>query len=133
MNAAPTIEAQTFSVAENAGVDAAVGTVAANDDDALTFAITEASRSDAFAINASTGAITVAGDLDHETTAAYTLTVQVSDGSLTADAEIIINVTDVNEAPVITAQTAPFMIEENAAEGTAVGHGRSNRPGRGGR
>ena len=121
MNAAPTIEAQTFSVAENAGVDAEVGTVAANDDDALTFAITEVSRSDAFAINASTGAITVAGDLDHETTAAYTLTVQVSDGSLTADAEVTINVTDVNEAPVITAQTAPFMIEENAPFGTAVG------------
>ena len=121
MNAAPTIEAQTFSVAENAGADAAVGTVAANDDDELTFAITEVSRSDAFAINASTGAITVAGALDYETTAAYTLTVQVSDGSLTADAEITINVTDVNEAPVITAQTMPFMIEENAAAGTAVG------------
>ena len=121
MNAAPTIEAQTFSIAESAGVDAAVGTVAATDDDALTFAITEVSRSDAFAINASTGAITVAGALDYETAAAYTLTVQVSDGSLTADAEITINVTDVNEAPVITAQTAPFMIEENAAEGTAVG------------
>ena len=121
MNAAPTIEAQTFSVAENAGVDAAVGTVAANDDDELTFAITEASRSDAFAINASSGAITVARALDYETAAAYTLTVQVSDGSLTADAEVTINVTDVNEAPVITAQTAPFTIEENAAAGTAVG------------
>ena len=123
MNAAPTIEAQTFSVAENVAVDAAVGTVAAQDaqNDELTFAITEASRSDAFAINAGTGAITVAGDLDYETTAAYTLTVQVSDGSLTADAEVTINVTDVNEAPVITAQTAPFMIEENAAAGTAVG------------
>ena len=121
MNAAPTIEAQTFSVAENAGVDAAVGMVEANDDDELTFAITEASRSDAFAINASTGAITVAGALDYETAAAYTLKVQVSDGSLTADAEVTINVTDVNEAPVITAQTAPFSIEENAAAGTAVG------------
>ena len=123
MNAAPTTEAQTFSVAENVAVDAAVGTVEAQDaqNDELTFAITEASRSDAFAINAGTGAITVAGDLDHETTAAYTLTVQVSDGSLTADAEVTINVTDVNEAPVITAQTAPFTIEENAAEGTAVG------------
>ena len=121
MNAAPTIEAQTFSVAENAGVEAAVGTVAANDDDELTFAITEAYRSDAFAINVSTGAITVAGALDYETTAAYTLTVQVSDGSLTANAEVTINVTDVNEAPVITAQTAPFSIEENAAAGTAVG------------
>ena len=123
MNAAPTIEAQTFSVAENAGVDAAVGTVAAQDaqNDELTFSITNGNTGDAFAINASTGAITVAGVLDYETAAAYTLTVQVSDGSLTADAEVTINVTDVNEAPVITAQTAPFTIEENAAEGTAVG------------
>ena len=121
MNAAPTIEAQILAVAENAAVDTSVGTVAANDDDELTFAITEVSRSDAFAINASTGAITVAGALDYETTAAYTLTVSVSDESLTAAAEVTINVTDVNEAPVITAQTAPFTVGENAAEGTAVG------------
>ena len=124
MNAAPTIEAQILAVAENAGVEAAVGTVAATDaqNDELTFSITEVSRNDAFAINASTGAITVAGALDHETTAAYTLTVQVSDGSLTATAEVTINVTDVNEPPVIDAeQNSTFSITENAAAGTAVG------------
>ena len=120
MNAAPTTEAQTFSVA----VNAAVGTVAAADaqNDELTFAITEVSRSDAFAINASTGAITVAGTLYHETTAAYTLTVQVSDCDLSSIAAITINVTDVNEAPVIDAeQNRSFSIVENVAAGTAVG------------
>ena len=124
MNAAPTIEAQILAVAENAGVEAAVGTVAATDaqNNELTFSITEVSRNDAFAINASTGTITVAGALDHETTAAYTLTVQVSDGSLTATAEVTINVTDVNEPPVIDAeQNRSFSIVENAAAGTAVG------------
>ena len=124
MNAAPTIEAQIFSVAESAAVDAAVGTVAATDaqNDELTFAITEVSRSDAFVINASTGAITVAGALDHETTETYTLTIQVSDGELTAAAEVTIKVTDVNEPPVIDAeQNRSFSIVENPAAGTAVG------------
>ena len=41
MNVVPTIEAQTFSVAENAAVDAAVGTVTASDaqNDELMFSI----------------------------------------------------------------------------------------------
>ncbi|MDE0471069.1 MAG: cadherin repeat domain-containing protein, partial [Ekhidna sp.] len=123
-NDAPGIEAQTFSVAENAAMDAMVGTVAAEDaqDDELTFAITSGNLGDAFAINAGTGAITVAGTLDHETTAAYTLTVQVSDGTATAEAEITIDITDVNEAPMIDAnQNRTFSVAENAANGTAVG------------
>ena len=118
----PAIAEQTFSVAENAANGTAVGTVAATDDDGdeLTFAITSGNLGDAFAINAGTGAITVAGTLDHETTSVYTLTVQVSDGTATAEAAVTVNVTDVNDnVPAIAEQT--FSVAENAANGTAVG------------
>ena len=106
MNAAPTIEAQTFSVSENAAMDAAVGTVAATDTDGndLTFAATSGNLCDAFAINASTGAITVAGALDHETTAAYTLTVRASGGPTSVDAAVTVNVTNVARSTRLSAR-----------------------------
>ena len=60
-----------------------VGTVAATDADTadtVTYAITAGNDAGLFAIDTGTGAITVAGTLDHETTSSYTLTVQASDG-----------------------------------------------------
>ncbi|MBC6400818.1 MAG: cadherin repeat domain-containing protein, partial [Ekhidna sp.] len=98
-NTAPAISDQTFSVAEDATNGTAVGTVKATDaeDDDLTFSITSGNTGDVFAIAGSTGAITVAGSLDFETTSTYTLKVSVSDGTLSDRADIIINVTDVIE------------------------------------
>ena len=62
-----------------------------------------------FAINPRTGAITVAGELDYETTASYSLVVTVTDGGRTSrlndTATLTITVTDVvneNNAPVFT-------------------------------
>ena len=115
VNEAPMITAQTFSVTENAAAGTTVGTVAATDEDAgnnLTFSITAGNTGNAFAINASSGAITVAGTIDHETTPTYTLTVQVSDGDLSATAAVTVNVTDVNEPPVITSN-ATVSVAEN--------------------
>ena len=72
--------------------------------DELTFTITSynaiSNTDNAFAINAGTGELTMAGALNHETTAVYTLTVNVLDRELSAATEIII---DVNDAPIITA------------------------------
>ena len=70
-----------FSVAEDAATSTAVGTVSATDpdtDDTVTYAITAGNADGAFAIDSGTGAITVAGALDHETTASYTLTVEAA-------------------------------------------------------
>ncbi|MDE0472215.1 MAG: cadherin repeat domain-containing protein, partial [Ekhidna sp.] len=99
-NTAPTIADQTFSIAEDAAVDAEVGTVTASDadDDELTFSVTSGNTSDAFVVNESSGLLTVAKALDFETDSTYTLKVSVSDGTDSNAADITINVTDVEEA-----------------------------------
>ena len=115
VNEAPFIAAQTFSIIENAAAGTTVGTVVATDEDAgdnLTFAITAGDTSNAFAINENTGVITVAGTIDHETTLTYTLTVQVSDGDLSANAAVTINVTNVNDNdPMITSPATVNVVE----------------------
>ena len=91
----------TFSVAENAATGTSVGSVTATDDDTddeLSYAITNGNTGDVFAINETTGTVTVARALDHETAAAYTLTVEVDDGREGTDtATVAITVTDVAE------------------------------------
>ncbi len=77
----------TLSVAEDAAIGANVGdpvTATDADNDTLTYSLAD---SDAFAIGEATGQITVAGALDYETAASYTLTVSVRDGK-NADGEV---------------------------------------------
>ena len=62
LNEAPVVNDQSFSVNENAANGTVVGTVVASDPDAgdtLGYAITAGNTGGAFAINASTGEITV--------------------------------------------------------------------------
>ncbi len=125
VNDAPVIEAQTFTIAENSANSTAVDTVVATDadNDTLTYSITGGTGSTAFSINTSTAVVSVAdvAQLDYETTTTFGLTVQVADdgtGTLTDSATITVNLTDVNEAPVVAAQT--FTIAENTANSTAV-------------
>ena len=124
VNEALTITDRTFTIAENAGDGATVGTItgtATDADTTLTYSMTAGNTNDAFALDSATGIITVNGEntLDYETTPSYSLTVAVSDGSLTATATVTINVTNVNEAPTITSST--FTIAENADDGAMVG------------
>ena len=120
INEAPVISDQTFSIEENTANGTIVDTVAAldpNEGDTLSYSIISGNTDDVFAIDSSSGQITVSGSLDHETTPSYSLTVQVSDGgtpALTSTATITINVTDANDAPVALADTA------TTAEDTAV-------------
>ena len=94
-------ESYAFSIAEDAALDAAVGSVSATDDDTgdtLTYAFTDEDTVEKFNISSSTGAITVAVALDYETTPSYTLSVQVSDDNGgTASVEVVITVTNVPE------------------------------------
>lgn len=109
-NQVPTISNQTFSRPENSANNAVVGTVLANDADVgqvLTYAITAGNAAGAFSINAATGQITVANSslLDFESTPSFALTVQVTDNGavpLSASATITINLTNVDEPPLIT-------------------------------
>ena len=102
-NTAPLITAaQGFSVAENAALATVVGTVAATDADANStlsgWTIASGNTGSAFAINAETGQITVAGALNYEGTPSYSLGVTVSDGTATsAVGTVVITVTNIAE------------------------------------
>ena len=127
---APVITAsQNFSIDENSANATSLGTVVATDADvtATTYqdwTITGGNTNNAFAINPSTGEITVAtsSELDRENTASYSLTITVSDGANTSSAETVtVNVNDLNDnLPIITASQS-FSVDENSASLTSVG------------
>jgi hypothetical protein len=126
-NNAPVLADATFALAENSANATAVGTVTATDADAgqtLTYAITAGNASGAFAINPATGAITVANaaSLDFETTPSFVLTVSASDNGtpvMSDSAAVIVNLSNVNEAPVLADATRA--VAEDSAAGTPVG------------
>ena len=132
-NSLPVVtSSQTFTIAENANNGTAVsgnsGAIAATDADGdglSNWTIVSGNDAGKFALNASSGVITVAGGLDYETTTSYTLTVKVSDGSVfSATKTITINVTDINDlAPAVV--DSSFSINENVASGTSVGTPRA--------
>ena len=86
----------TFHLAENAAVGTMVGTAAARDLDGgpLTYALTAGNEAGAFALEPSSGLLTVTGPLHHATTPHYTLTLTATDAhGLTATATVTITVT----------------------------------------
>src|SRR5207249_8029224 len=114
-------------VAENRGNGTVVGTILASDVDTgqtRTFAVTGGTGQAAFAVNATTGQITVTNSaaLNFETTPSFTLNVTVTDNGtpqLSDTAVITIKLTNVNESPVVTNQA--FTDAENRAHGAVVG------------
>lgn len=101
----------SFNTLENSAANTVVGTVSATDGDVpgqgLTYAIISGNESGVFAINSTTGEITVANPvlLDYETLTSVTLIVRVSDNTptaRTADATVEVNIINVNEDPIIT-------------------------------
>lgn len=96
-NAAPTISPASFSVAEDAANGTVVGTPTASDPEggALTWTIQSGNSSGKFAINSSTGQITVASALgDYLRNPSYSLVVRVTDAAgLYAEATITITAT----------------------------------------
>jgi VCBS repeat-containing protein len=131
VNEAPTdLALSANTVAENAANGTVVGTVSGSDvdtGDTKTYSLTD-NAGGRFAINSSTGQITVANRslLNYESATSHNLTVRVTDsGGLTYDETFTINVTDVNEAaPRITSNgggaTALINIAENATAVTRV-------------
>ena len=86
-----------FSVVESAEPETAVGTVTATDDsgEPVTYAISDGNTGDVFAIEETSGAISVFGALDYATTSSYALTVTATDAAGgTATAEVTIAVTE---------------------------------------
>ena len=125
-----------FAVAEDAAVGTAVGTVSATDPEggAVSYAITAGNEAGAFALDAATGALTVAGALDYETADNYGLTVTASDAAgHTATADVAITVTDVAYPPTFGADSYAWSVAEDAAVGAAVGSRSARRSRRAGR
>jgi cyclophilin family peptidyl-prolyl cis-trans isomerase len=125
-NQAPVISAQTFNVPEGGTTGTVVGTVQASDPDVgqtLTYAITAGNTDNTFAINSTTGQITVANsaDLNKTTHPSFALTVQVTDSGTPAQsssATVTVNVV-ANQAPAIANQS--FNATAGTANGTAIG------------
>ena len=119
---------QTYSASELSPNGASLGFVLATDIDTVgtlqNWAITAGNVDGIFAINASTGELTIGDNthLDYETTSSYVLTLTVSDGINTSSSETIaIAITDENDvAPVITTSQA-FSVNELAANATSLG------------
>ena len=86
----------TFRVAENADVGTAVGTAAARDLDAgpLTYALTAGNTAGAFALDPTSGMLTVAALLNYDTTSTYALTLTATDADgRTASTTVTVMVT----------------------------------------
>lgn len=129
-NAAPTdLSLSANTVAENAPNGTVVGTVSGTDPDAgdtKTYSLTNTAGG-RFAINGSTGVLTVADGslLNYEAATSHTVTVRVTDsGGLTYDETFTINLTNINESPTITSAgggpTANAMTLENQTAVTTV-------------
>jgi hypothetical protein len=104
----------TYTIPENLAVGMAVGQDIATDADlppqTVTYSIVAGNLEGAFAVNSATGEITVADStpLNFEHQKTFTLTIRATDSGLptrTADAVVVVNVTDVFEGPIITLPT----------------------------
>jgi uncharacterized delta-60 repeat protein len=127
INESPVMGSQTFSIAEMAANGTEVGMVVGSDVDqgqSLTWEIFSSPVPGAFAIDSSTGRLTVANSslLDFESRSSIELGVRLSDNGspvLATVAPITIQLTDVNEAPSMTGAT--YSLAEHSAVGTVVG------------
>ena len=109
LNSDPAITGSTFFIPESATNGTVVGAATGLDDDGdtLTYSFSAGNDAGLFAINSSSGSITVVGTLDYESTQSHTLTVTVTDtGSATASADFTVTVTDVNDNSPVFAQTS---------------------------
>ena len=133
-NEPPAPSGGPFSVAESSANGTSVGTVAANDPDAgqtHTWAITAGNTGGAFAINTTTGEVTVANSsaVDFETNPTFNLTAEATDNgapNLSGSTTVVVNVTNDNEPPAPSG--GPFSLDENSGNGTSVGTVPANDP-----
>ncbi|MFN9538961.1 MAG: cadherin repeat domain-containing protein, partial [Planctomycetota bacterium] len=118
-----------LSTAENAANGSAVGTLTRSDVDAgdtATYSLLD-DAGGRFAINSSTGVVTVANGslLDREAAARHNITVRVTDpDGATSDEVMTVTITDVDEfdvGSVTDTNAAANSLAENSANGTAVG------------
>ena len=126
---APTIEDQTFTIAEKdtKGIDwvagKIVGNVSAQSPDGKPLVYRIVTTGVPFEFKAATNELIVKDGsvLDYETKQTWTLKAQVSDGDLSATATITVKLTDVNESPDNLTPKAEYTINENTSTGQSIG------------
>ncbi len=126
----------TRSVAENATEGVYIGAaISATDteNDTLTYSLSGIDAA-AFDLDANTGQLKTKAALDYETKSVYSITITVSDGSLTDTITVTINITDINETLTgdpLTTNTPPEFLEgdtttrvvlENTPTNSNIGH-----------
>ncbi|AHF84526.1 metal-binding protein [Rhizobium leguminosarum bv. trifolii WSM1689] len=124
-NTAPTnVQLSKTALSEDTPIWTTVGLLSAKDadGDALTYTLIDGAD-DHFRLNGNR--IVTSKALDYETDKSHTIKVAVSDGTVTVEKDITINVLDVNEAPANKAPTnlafSRSSVSENVAIGTSVG------------
>ncbi len=97
------------SIAENTAAGANIGTAVsatdANEDDSLTYTLGGVDAA-SFDIEQTTGQLKTKAALDYETKRVYSVTISVSDGTLTDTITVIISVIDVDDTPFVSTTLA---------------------------
>ncbi|MFW2421492.1 MAG: cadherin domain-containing protein, partial [Porticoccaceae bacterium] len=120
---APVFSSETsISVAENSSNGTVVYTAVAADpdiDDTVSYSLA-AGTPDIFAIDSTSGVVTVVGPIDHESTPTLSFTVVATgSGGLSQNQTVAVTATDVDEAPVISSGGSAS-VGENASTDTVV-------------
>ena len=113
-----------FTLAEDTAVTTTVGTLRATlaGGATVTHTLTAGNTGGVFALDGTTGALTLAAALDYETTPSYHLIVEARSGPAAATAvPVTITVTDVDEPPAFTAEPYAFSVAEDSTFPAAVG------------
>jgi Ca2+-binding RTX toxin-like protein len=124
-NSTPTdVTLSANTIAENAGVNVVIGSLAgvdADPNDALTLSL-PAGLTDNALFNISGGNLRANSSFNFEANSSYTVTVRVTDfDGATFDKPLTISVTDVNEAPTaMSLQNTTTTLAENTSTGTAI-------------
>lgn len=127
LNEPPTIAAnQTFSLDENSSNGFSLGTVMATDpeNDAISFLITSGNIDDAFALNSTSGEISVSNTsvLDFENIQIFNLGVEVKDGAGgTATGTVVIELNDLDENQSPSFENLTLTVPEHSPQGALVG------------
>ena len=117
-----TMDQYTASVAEGSSTGTPVITVQADDADAgtlgeVSYSITSGNSNDNFAIDGTSGEITVNGDIDREVINEYTLTIRAQDGGSPARSDrsiVVITINDVNDnSPIFQRSSYTITVRED--------------------
>ncbi len=122
INEAPMVSSviNSDSFAEDISTGFAIASIDATDPEStdITFSLS-GDGSDLFSIDTE-GNITLSGSLDYEIDTSYKITISATDGENTTTTEIVISVSDVNEAPTLSAVTSAVSFAEDITTGSQI-------------